>query len=790
MTLGTRFASAVARYRRVVVPSVWRRIGIIPCTLSSSAGARSAIGCTRLVLTLAFVAMASLFPTSLFAVLPALPRVYMDTSYVPPTGRTIAVPAGGDVQAALDAAQPGDVITLQAGATFTGPFTLPNKTGTGWIIIRTSAPDSSLPPPGTRVTPSYTNVMPKLQVVQSYQNTITTTGVAHHYRFIGIEFRPAPGSFVTNIIMLGTGTETSETQLPHDIIFDRVYIHGDPTQGARQGILINGGRSIAVIDSYLSGMKDAVTGAQSQAIDADGNTAGPIKIVNNYLEGASENVIFGPNPPSITNLNPYDIEIRRNHFDKPLSWKSNDPSWDGGEYNIGNLLEFKRAVRVLIEANVFEHSWAGIHNGVAMVITPRNSSDGVTEPAPWAATQDITIRNNIIRHVGNGITISGRDYPIAQGGFGATQITQRILIQNNIFDDIDGIKWTVDPVYGATAAQLFQIYNGVLDLTIEHNTAFPKGAFVFSYSDEQHTGFTFRNNLTIHGSYGIFDPFAGYGDAALDAKFLNAIFTTSAFIGPYPTDGGMSPSYYAGHPGNFFPNSSDDVGFMNWESGDYRLAASSPYKHMGTDGKDIGVDFDALTAAMGGGDTTPPSVSLSSPTSGSTVSGVVNVAVSATDDVGVTKIEYALDGSLIAAFSPPVSSSSWDSTGAQDGPHTLTVTAYDAAGNTAQASVSFTVRNQFDTTAPSVSVLSPPDGTRIGRRTKVGVQAADDVGLSDVKVYGDSTRIGTVRCSGAYCSGSVTWRTSSVTHGPHTISAVATDTSGNSRSSTPITVYK
>src|SRR5438876_10664025 len=65
------------------------------------------------------------------ALTPELPRVFLDTTLVAPSGQIIAVPAGGDFQAALNAAQPGDVITLQAGATFTGPFTLPNKTGTG-----------------------------------------------------------------------------------------------------------------------------------------------------------------------------------------------------------------------------------------------------------------------------------------------------------------------------------------------------------------------------------------------------------------------------------------------------------------------------------------------------------------------------------------------------------------------------------------------------------------------------------------------------------------------------------
>src|SRR6266511_1050261 len=78
---------------------------------------------------------------------PELPRVFIDTNYNPPTGRTIPVPAGGDFQAAINQAQPGDIITLKAGATYTGNFTLPAKSGSVLIVIRSSARDGRLPHP-------------------------------------------------------------------------------------------------------------------------------------------------------------------------------------------------------------------------------------------------------------------------------------------------------------------------------------------------------------------------------------------------------------------------------------------------------------------------------------------------------------------------------------------------------------------------------------------------------------------------------------------------------------------
>src|SRR2546421_12637253 len=83
-------------------------------------------------------------------VLPAQPQAFLDTTYTPPSGQIIAVPAGGDVQAALNSANPGDVITLAAGATFTGPCVLPNKPGAGWICGPTGAPNTALPPPPHR----------------------------------------------------------------------------------------------------------------------------------------------------------------------------------------------------------------------------------------------------------------------------------------------------------------------------------------------------------------------------------------------------------------------------------------------------------------------------------------------------------------------------------------------------------------------------------------------------------------------------------------------------------------
>src|SRR5215471_19683833 len=216
---------------------------------------------------------------------PEPPRVFLDTSYVAPTGKTIKVMAGGAVQAAIDQARPGDVIELQAGETFTGNFRLPNKSGSDWIVIRTSAADANLPPPGTRVTPAQSAIMPKL-ISPNADPAVYTDEGAHHYRFIGVEFGVAAGKNIYNIVSFGAD-QTSLARTPHDLIVDRCYIHGNDAGNVSRGVMLNCARA-AVIDSYISNCHGE--GFDSQAI-CGWNGPGPFKIVNDYLEGAGENVM-------------------------------------------------------------------------------------------------------------------------------------------------------------------------------------------------------------------------------------------------------------------------------------------------------------------------------------------------------------------------------------------------------------------------------------------------------------------------------------------------------------------
>ena len=232
---------------------------------------------------------------------------------------TISVAAGGDLQAAINTAQPGDVIALAAGATFTGNFVLPNKgSSTQPITIRSAALDSSLPPLGVRMTPAYAALLPKLKSGNTAA-ALRTASAAHHWTLMFLEFQANYRGY-NSIIDLGAGdsTQTLLTQVPHHLILDRIYVHGDPIMGQKRCVGLNSSDT-TVINSYVSDCK-----AIGQDAGALGGWNGPgnYLIENNYLEASTENVIFGGADPTIPNLVTTNVVFRGNYVSKPIAWRN------------------------------------------------------------------------------------------------------------------------------------------------------------------------------------------------------------------------------------------------------------------------------------------------------------------------------------------------------------------------------------------------------------------------------------------------------------------------------------
>ena len=252
------------------------------------------------------------FPTQLTVIVAVALLALTTQAYA----ATINVPAGGNLQAAIDAAQPGDTIHLQAGATYIGNFTLPMTNAPLEITIRT-APDSRLPGPGRRIRPADAFLLAKVRSGNSGAAFRTAPG-AHHWRLELLEFGPNADGY-NEIIRLGRGgiEQNTLSLVPHHIVIDRCYVHGDPLTGQKRGIALNSA-STTIVGSYISDIKGS--GMDTQAIGG-WNGPGPYLIENNYLEAAGENVMFGGADPKIPNLVPSDITLRLNHIIKPRSWQ-------------------------------------------------------------------------------------------------------------------------------------------------------------------------------------------------------------------------------------------------------------------------------------------------------------------------------------------------------------------------------------------------------------------------------------------------------------------------------------
>ena len=231
---------------------------------------------------------------------------------------TIAVPSGGNFQAALNQAQPGDVITLAPNATYTGNFVLPNKGAiTDYITIRSAAPDSSLPPAGVRMTPQYAARLPKIKSSNNMA-ALRTAAAANHWRLMFLEF-PANSKGYGDIIALGAGdsTQTALSQVPYALVLDRLYIHGDPVMGQKRGIALHS-RDTDIINSWVSECK--AVGQEAQAISGF-NGPGNYVIENNRLEGATQGFLIGGSDPKIPGLVTSNITFRYNHVTRPLAWR-------------------------------------------------------------------------------------------------------------------------------------------------------------------------------------------------------------------------------------------------------------------------------------------------------------------------------------------------------------------------------------------------------------------------------------------------------------------------------------
>ena len=190
--------------------------------------------------------------------------------------------------------------------------------------------------------------------------------------------------------------------------------------------------------------------------------------------------------------------------------------------------------------------------------------------------------------------------------------------------------------------------------------------------------------------------------------------------------------------------------------------------------------------AVAPGDTTPPSVSFQQPQSDGTVgkSQDEQITVNASDNVSVTSVSLYADGTLVGTDTSAPYVFSWNTSGLAAGsPHTLRAVAADQAGNSTGASITVTVRESGDTTAPRVWFVSPENENRVRGDVRVTIRASDNVAVTKVDFY-IGNQLFTSWTRAPY---TVKWKTNKAGRGNHTLKCVAFDAAGNS-TTTSITV--
>lgn len=197
---------------------------------------------------------------------------------------------------------------------------------------------------------------------------------------------------------------------------------------------------------------------------------------------------------------------------------------------------------------------------------------------------------------------------------------------------------------------------------------------------------------------------------------------------------------------------------------------------------DAAAAVSAATAVVAA-DTQAPTSTIAAPLGSSSVSGLAPVDVSASDNVGVTKVVLKVNGIEVATDTAGPFQFSWDTSRVANGMSSLVAVAYDAAGNSkASTAVMVNVANNVfaDTTPPVVAIVNPVNGSRVSGMVAVGVSASDTAGNSALQqtLYID----GKLVASGTGGSLSYNWNTRKASAGTHTLQAVAQDAAGNKRS--------
>lgn len=531
----------------------------------------------------------------------ATTTVNVNVSAHPAPTRTINVTTIQQLLNAYNGATGGEHIVIPAGTVLTGEIVLPARNFSDYVTIRSSA---TMPDLRDRVAPNQAGLVTFRGSYEGSNPFIIRKG-ASKIRLAGIKFDPkyipqATGIASYYLAQIGEAlTQNSSSENPSKIIIQHCVINPPDDVQVVHGIL-NDGYKVSIISSWLGNIKTFSNDSQA-IISFDGRGAHVYH--NNYLEAATENVMYGGTVPRIVGIVPTNIEFRRTHFFKRLSWRN--LSVGGYPVFVKNLFETKNARRVYLESSVFENHWdAGVGQKFALVFKSAASPGSTGEFVPWAVSEDIVVENSKLLKIHGGLTTGIDVYDLAP--FLGLK-PNNIFVKNTLFDDISYRWGTPGATYGARFIQP----NNVEDLVFDKMTMIDKdgtsGGAAF-YATNNNFRFSIMNSIFTLGQEGIGGSGVGDGMRALnpgsDGLASNCTRPANASWSLYnnviPRAGHNISCYPSQSPQvNQYPTNYGAIGFVNLAGGDYRLAASSPYKGTASDGGDPGVDVQVLNQRIG-----------------------------------------------------------------------------------------------------------------------------------------------------------------------------------------------
>lgn len=454
--------------------------------------------------------------------------------------------------------------------------------------------------------------------------------------------------------------------------------------------------------------------APSQIVTATLNSTGRIKIDWQPSPTASHYRIYGRTSAGTTMW--WQVAAGTTTFtDTGTAGTAGSTVGSTSRWQIKNLLELKAGGNVQIDSNVFEYHWRGSDVGSAVWLKSTNQSSS----HEWSQVRDVVMEKNIFIHIDGWVAMNGVEYAGTQDN--RTANMTNMTFRNNLI--VDSTADWADNGTGAYAIAA-NSYNGgkIVNLTIEHNTIghYMRGLIAFN-NNVPHDNIIFRNNMARRSTNGIWAT-EGEGRLGLDAS------ATSYTIANNTIAGAASSLYTSGvngtMTGNFFPSATAwEAAFENFTitgepnangPANYALAADSPYKGAGTDGKDLGADIPLVLAATEtvrtGGATaslSPPVITTTSPLPQASVGAAYSQEMQA---IGTGTLTFTLQSGTLPTGLTLSTAGVLSGTPTTAQTQTFTVRVTDAASSLTDDKVlALTVNSTY--TAPTITTTTVPNAT-------------------------------------------------------------------------------